>query len=404
MATTTRNGHRAGAARLGAGQRRRQLAETAARRFYRYGYHAVALADVAAEVGVTAPAVYRHFRNKNALLAGAIDGALDVVDAAFAAAAESLDDLLFRLAGAALDRRDLWVLLQREMRHLGGAERARVEARFGEFVSRLSARLRQARPDADRGRLKLLVTAVLATMASASVSGVRLPRAEYLRVLAAAAAAAARTELPPAGPRTGPPAAPHRPQVTLSRTEELLETAIALFHERGYAGVSLDDIGAAIGLSGPSIYHHFATKSELLVTAFTQAAHRLAPQRGDTSLDELVRGYIRVGVQQRHLFGVYVTEAINLPQEDGRRIGAELAANVEEWSAALRLRRPDLSVTESHALVYAARGIVNDVVRVGHLHARPHVEAELETFLHAVLNADVTRDATATEQPSEIAG
>ncbi|MGW0593806.1 TetR/AcrR family transcriptional regulator [Streptosporangium sp. NPDC002607] len=399
--TTTRNG-RAGAARLGAEQRRRQLAQTAARRFYRYGYQAVALADVAAEVGVTAPAVYRHFRNKNALLAGAIDSALDVVDAAFTTDTDSLDDLLFELAGAALDRRDLWVLLQREMRHLGGEERARIEARFGEFVSRFSARLRHARSDADRGRLRLLIAAVLATMASASVSGMRLPRAEYQRVLAAAAAAAARTELPTPDPRTAPSAGTRRPHVPLSRAEELLETAITLFHERGYAGVSLDDIGATIGLSGPSIYHHFATKSEILVTAFTQAAHRLATQRKDgredTSLDDLVRGYIHVGVQQRHLFGVYVTEAINLPQEAGRRISAELAVNVEEWAAALRLRRPELSATESHVLVYAARGIVNDVVRVGHLHARPHVEAELETLLHAVLNADVTHDTTATSQ------
>jgi AcrR family transcriptional regulator len=353
----------------------------------------VALTDVAAEVGVTAPAVYRHFRNKNALLAGAIDSGLDVADAAFAAAGEaSLDDLLSRLAGAALDRRDLWVLLQREMRHLGGEERARIRARFDGFVARFTDRLEQARPDVDPDGLRLLVTAVLATLASPSVSRVRMPRAEYQPVFAAAAAAAARAELPAPATGTGEPAASDRGGVPLPRSEELLETAIALFHERGYAAVSLDDIGAAVGLAGPSIYHHFATKSELLVTAFTRAAHRLAIRQdgggGPAALDDLVRGYIRVGVEQRQLFGVYMTETINLPPEARRRIGAELAANVEEWSAALRLRRPELSAAESLALVYAARGIVNDVVRVGHLHTRPQVAAELEVLLNAVLHAD----------------
>ena len=119
--TTTRDGHRT--ARLPADERRRQLAEEAAGRFNRYGFHQVSLAEVASAVGLTAPAVYRHFRNKNALLAGAIESGLDVVDAAFDAAGPGLDDLTYALAGAALDRRDLWVLLQREMRHLDGDER-----------------------------------------------------------------------------------------------------------------------------------------------------------------------------------------------------------------------------------------------------------------------------------------
>ncbi|MEU1476356.1 TetR family transcriptional regulator [Streptomyces sp. NPDC005760] len=393
---TTRSGQRA--PRLGAEERRRQLAETAARRFYRYGFHAVALADVATEVGVTAPAVYRHFRNKNALLAGAIDSGLDVADAALDGAGQSLDDTLFRLAGAALDRRDLWVLLQREKRHLGGEERAAIDARFARFILRFSEQLRRARPDVDLGQSKLLVTAALATLASASVSGVHLPRTEHQRVLAAAAIAAAHTRLPTGEDgQAGLPAKPRRPQDARSRAEELLETAIELFHEHGYTGVSLDDIGAAVGLSGPSIYYHFETKSEILVTAFAQAAHGLAAHEGDggagVPLGDLVRDYIRAGVQQRHLFGVYVTEAINLPREAADRIGAELDANVEEWTAALRRLRADLSAGEDRALVYAARGVVNDVVRVGDLHGRRQIESELGALLRAVLEADPARIA-----------
>ena len=89
------------------------------------------------------------------------------------------------------------------------------------------------------------------------------------------------------------------------------------------------------------------------------------------------------------LFGVYVTEAINLPKEAGRRIQAELDANVEEWSAALDDRRPELTAPQRLALVHAARGVVNDVVRVGRLHARPRVAAELEALLRAVLDTEI---------------
>ncbi|KUN57422.1 hypothetical protein AQJ46_47660 [Streptomyces canus] len=396
--TTTPRGDRTGGARLTAEQRRRQLAEAAARRFHRHGFHAVALADVAADVGVTAPAVYRHFRNKKALLAGAIESGLDLADADLLVAGESLDHLLLALAGAALDRRDMWVLVQREMRHLDGEEFAAVKARFNGFVARFSERLHAARPDADPGQLALLVTAVFAVLTSPSISRVRMPEAAYRRLLTAAAAATARAELPaPApAPDSQVPTRVDRRSVPVSRSEELLETAVELFHDRGYAAVSLDDIGAAVGMAGPSIYHHFETKSELLVTAVTRVARRLTAARpyddgagAPDILQELVRSYIRVGVEQRHLFGVYVTEAISLPPDARRRIDTELAASVREWSAALRSRRPELSAAQSQALVYAARAIVNDVVRVGQLHTRPRTEPELQVLLGTVLDTEL---------------
>ncbi|MGQ4598921.1 TetR family transcriptional regulator [Nocardia sp. R6R-6] len=393
MAPATTDSSRLGARRIRAEERRRQLAQEAARRFHRFGFHQVSLADVANAVGVTAPAVYRHFRNKNALLAAAIDNSLDVVDTAFDQVRDdSMHALLFSLAGAALDRRDLWVLLQREMRHLDGEERAPVKARFDAFVARFSARMRSARPDLDNAQSALLVTAVLGALSSPSVSRVQLPREEYQQVLVAAAAAVAGARLPETGPAAILVLDADRRDVAPSRGEELLETAIRLFHEHGYGAVSLDDIATAAGSTGPSIYYHFATKSDLLVTAFTRAAHRFTIDqegRSNTALDDLVRGYIEVSIEQRHLIGVYVTEAINLPPQYRRRIGAELSANVDQWSNALALRRPDLNEQSRLVLVHAARGVVNDVARVGQLHVRPRIGVELEALLGAVLGADL---------------
>jgi AcrR family transcriptional regulator len=64
--------------------RRAQLAEAAAQQFYRLGFYRVSMADVAAAVGVTAPAIYRYFGSKQELLAAAIGSGLDAV-------AEALD-------------------------------------------------------------------------------------------------------------------------------------------------------------------------------------------------------------------------------------------------------------------------------------------------------------------------
>ena len=40
--------------------------------------------------------------------------------------------------------------------------------------------------------------------------------------------------------------------------------AATLFAERGYAGVTIEDLGAAVGVSGPAVYRHFPGKAAVL--------------------------------------------------------------------------------------------------------------------------------------------
>ena len=49
-----------------------------------------------------------------------------------------------------------------------------------------------------------------------------------------------------------------------TRREELNRTAARLFAERGYQGTSLADLAEALGLQKASLYHHIATKEDLL--------------------------------------------------------------------------------------------------------------------------------------------
>src|ERR1051326_2529443 len=60
-----------------------------------------------------------------------------------------------------------------------------------------------------------------------------------------------------------------------SRREEILEIAVGLFASRGYHGVSMDDIGAAAGVTGPALYHHFAGKEAMLVAALAPVSRGL---------------------------------------------------------------------------------------------------------------------------------
>ena len=49
-----------------------------------------------------------------------------------------------------------------------------------------------------------------------------------------------------------------------SRREELTRVAARLFAERGYQGTSLADLADALGMQKPSLYHHIASKEDLL--------------------------------------------------------------------------------------------------------------------------------------------
>src|SRR3990172_3114367 len=42
------------------------------------------------------------------------------------------------------------------------------------------------------------------------------------------------------------------------RREAILDAATHLFSARGYADTGIDDIGAAVGITGPAVYRHFA--------------------------------------------------------------------------------------------------------------------------------------------------
>src|SRR5207249_4269750 len=63
--------------------------------------------------------------------------------------------------------------------------------------------------------------------------------------------------------------------VRASRREVVLAAATELFAQRGYASVRMEDVGAAAGIAGPSVYEHFAGKADLLMATLTRGAEWL---------------------------------------------------------------------------------------------------------------------------------
>lgn len=62
------------------------------------------------------------------------------------------------------------------------------------------------------------------------------------------------------------PGATHtlRSRAKADRRRAILDAAARLFAERGYNGVSIEELGAAAGVSGPALYRHFSGKQAML--------------------------------------------------------------------------------------------------------------------------------------------
>ena len=71
------------------------------------------------------------------------------------------------------------------------------------------------------------------------------------------------------------PATTRRSRAKSDRRSQLIAAAERLVAERGFLAVRLEDIGAAVGVSGPAIYRHFPNKEALLVELLVGISTRL---------------------------------------------------------------------------------------------------------------------------------
>ncbi len=160
-----------------------------------------------------------------------------------------------------------------------------------------------------------------------------------------------------------------------TRREEILEIAVGLFAARGYHGVSMDDIGAAAGVTGPALYHHFAGKEAMLAAALIPVSQqllaggraRIAENEGRprSALAALVDFHVDFALANPAVIALHLHELDRLPDEPRRQIRRLQRLYVEEWVNTLTTLRPELSAGEARVLAHAAFGLMNSTPFLG---------------------------------------
>jgi AcrR family transcriptional regulator len=161
-----------------------------------------------------------------------------------------------------------------------------------------------------------------------------------------------------------------------TRREQILKEAARLFAERGFHGVGVDEIGAAVGISGPGLYRHFAGKdamlAELLVgisgQLLTGGKRRVAESAdGDPGalLDSLIEGHIDFALDDRPLITLHDRELDRLRDSDRKLVRQLQRQYVELWVEILREVYPGLTEPAARSAVHSVFGLLNSTPHLG---------------------------------------
>lgn len=350
--------------------RRDLILLSAAEMFSRHGYHQVGMADIAAAVNVRPSALYRHFSSKQDLLVATIEAAFLPWRTMLAALGpDDLDEAIRLMVDRGIEDRSIGSLWPREMRNLDDGNRQRLWAELSEIAYTLAELLMHRRPDLSRDEARMLAWSSLGVVNSLAFHTVQPPRQQLQDVLSVLIRRVLSTVVPPVTVTrrlTGPPLRP------VSRREVLLTEANILFAVRGYDAVTLDDIGAAAGIAGPSVYNHFQSKAEILGATLVRGAEWLridlskilsATSDPAEALASLVSAYVGMASSHPEMVRMHQREVLD-PEIKAHRDASRAAQReyVAEWTHLLELTDPGLDQTEAQITVLAFFGMVNGVV------------------------------------------
>jgi AcrR family transcriptional regulator len=193
-----------------------------------------------------------------------------------------------------------------------------------------------------------------------------------------------------------------------TRREQILAAAAELFARHGFHGVGIDDIGSAVGISGPALYRHFRSKDAMLGEMLTSISEVLLaggqervslPGSARAILAELVAFQVDFALDNPALITVQERNLGNLTDPDRRRVRALQRRYVEVWVDAIRAAVESMDEPTARASAHAVFGLINSTPHSRHLD-----RDQMAALLRGMALAGLTNLTVATEGDFSRAG
>lgn len=193
------------------------------------------------------------------------------------------------------------------------------------------------------------------------------------------------------------PDAPDEPVVLTERGRQkadrraaILAAAATLFAERGYAGVTIEDLGTAVGVSGPAVYRHFPGKAAVLAAilegasrALLDGAERVLGEASapDDALRALISHHVDFALGEADVILVQDRELEQLDRGARHEVRLLQRRYVENWVDVLSRLRPDRAEAELRVRAHAAFGLLNSTPHSARIPGRRPAEGTVRGIL-----------------------
>lgn len=170
----------------------------------------------------------------------------------------------------------------------------------------------------------------------------------------------------PAGRATG------RSLAKASRRSALLSAAATLFAERGFNGVSIEDLGAAAGVSGPAVYRHFSSKQAVLVALLTGVSQDLldggravvgSSSGPESALRGLIEFHVDFALGNPDVIRVHDRDLDSLSPEDAERVRSLQRSYLRVWVDVLAQLISGEDPARLRMRAHAVFGLINSTPR-----------------------------------------
>ena len=197
--------------------------------------------------------------------------------------------------------------------------------------------------------------------------------------------------------RTARDAALHADVDRPSRREQILQAAAQLFAERGSRAVGVDDVGAAVGVTGPAIYRHFASKDAMLAEMLLRISERLldggsevVAAAGDDAaaqLRALIAFHVDFALDNPALITVQDRDLGSLAETDAAQVRRLQRRYVEVWVDVLGRLHPASGAATARARAHAVFGLINSTPHSAGRLSRPAMAALLSDMAWSAATA-----------------
>lgn len=166
----------------------------------------------------------------------------------------------------------------------------------------------------------------------------------------------------PASPVSG------RGRAKAERHDALLGAAARLFAAEGFDGVSLEDLGAAVGISGPAVYRHFPSKRALLGAILVRTSEELragglrvvdAATDASDQLRDLIDFHVDFALTSADVIRVHDRDLARLDDEDRHLVRRLQREYVDVWIGVLARLHPSRPVGDLRVRAHAGFGLIN---------------------------------------------